>query len=62
MRSNLLDMRSDYLICQNKYPTATRLSDLLSGDISHDKITQVLTKKIKNLLYLFKEKFKFKKS
>ncbi len=26
------------------------------------KVTQVLTKKIKNLLYLFKEKFKFKKS
>ncbi len=25
-------------------------------------LTQVLTKKIKNLLYLFKEKFKFKKS
>ncbi len=61
MRSKLLDIYSDYLICKNKYATATGLSDLLFGDISHDKIIQVLTKKIKNLLYLFKEKFKFLK-
>ena len=39
MRNKLLDIYSDYLICQNKYATATGLSDLLSGDISHDKIT-----------------------
>ena len=30
------------MICQNKYATATGLSDLLSGDISHDKITKYL--------------------
>lgn len=30
----------DYLICQHKYATATGLPDLLSGEISHDKITK----------------------
>ena len=42
MGNKLLDIYSDYLICQNKYATATGLSDLLSGDISHDKITKYL--------------------
>ena len=42
MVNNILDIYSDYLICQNKYATATGLSDLLSGDISHDKITKYL--------------------
>ena len=42
MKNNLLDIYSDYLICQNKYATATGLSDMLSGDISHDKITRYL--------------------
>lgn len=42
MRNNLLDIYSDYLICQNKHATATGLSDMLSGDISHDKITRYL--------------------
>lgn len=42
MAKKILDIYSDYLICQNKYATATGLSDLLSGDISHDKITKYL--------------------
>lgn len=42
MINKLLDIYTDYLICQNKYATATGLSDLLSGDISHDKITKYL--------------------
>ena len=46
MRNNLLDIYSDYLICQNKYATATGLSDLLSGDISHDKITKYLNSRL----------------
>ena len=33
---------SDYLIAQNQYATATGLSDLLDGQISHDKITRFL--------------------
>ena len=34
MANKILDIYSDYLICQNKYATATGLSDLLSGEIS----------------------------
>ena len=30
------------MICQNKHATATVLSDILSGDISDDKITRYL--------------------
>jgi hypothetical protein len=41
----ILDLYTDYLICQNKYATATGLSDLLSGSISHDKITRFLNGK-----------------
>lgn len=42
MQKNILDIYTDYLICQNKYATATGLSDLLCGDLSHDKITRFL--------------------
>ncbi len=42
MAKKILDIYSDYLMCQNKYATATGLSDLLSGDISHDKIIKYL--------------------
>jgi len=40
----LLDLYSDYLIAQNKYATAKGLSDLLDGQISHDKVTRFLNK------------------
>lgn len=42
MNKKLLDLYSDYLIAQNQYATATGLSDLLEGQISHDKITRFL--------------------
>lgn len=42
MSHDILDVYTDYLICQNKYATATGLSDLVSGDLSHDKITKFL--------------------
>lgn len=42
MDKNILDIYSDYLIAQNQYATATGLSDLLDGQISHDKITRFL--------------------
>jgi hypothetical protein len=42
MNKQLLDIYSDYLIAQNQYATATGLSDLLEGQISHDKITRFL--------------------
>jgi hypothetical protein len=42
MDKKLLDLYSDYLISQNNYATATGLSDVLDGEISHDKITRFL--------------------
>ena len=42
MRADILDIYTDYLICQNKYATATCLSDMLYGEISHDKVTRFL--------------------
>jgi hypothetical protein len=42
MDKNLLDIYSDYLITQNGYATATELSQMLDGLISHDKITRFL--------------------
>ena len=41
----LLDIYSDYLIAQNQYATSTGLSQLLDGQISHDKITRFLNNK-----------------
>ena len=42
MNKNLLDIYSDYLITQNGHATATGLSQMLDGQISHDKITRFL--------------------
>ena len=36
---DMLDIYTDYLICQNKYATATGLSDMVDGEFSHDKLT-----------------------
>ena len=42
MNKKLLDIYTDYLISQNQYATATGLSQLLDGDLSHDQITRFL--------------------
>ena len=39
---DMLDIYTDYLICQNKYATATGLSEMLEGDIAHDKVKRFL--------------------
>lgn len=39
---DMLDFYSDYLIFQNKYATATGLSDLVDGAFAHDKVTRFL--------------------
>jgi hypothetical protein len=44
MKNHLLDIYTDYLICQNKYATATGLSELMSGEVSHDQVTRFLNK------------------
>lgn len=44
MSIQLADIYTDYLIAQNKHATATGLSDLLAGEISHDQVTRLLHK------------------
>lgn len=43
MDRELLEIYSDYLICSFGYATATGLSKMLDGAISHDKITRFLS-------------------
>lgn len=45
MPQDLLDIYTDYLICQNQKATAVGLASLLGGTISHDQITRFLNKK-----------------
>jgi hypothetical protein len=44
MTKDLLDIYSDFLIAQSHYATATSLSNLLEGSISHDRVTRFLNK------------------
>ena len=58
METNLLDLYSDYLICQNKYATATGLSNTMGGSVSHDQITRFLNQEE----FTSKDLWKFVKS
>lgn len=40
---NLLDIYSDYLLCSTRQTTATGLSTLSNGSLSHDRITRFLS-------------------
>ncbi|NRB11083.1 MAG: transposase [Rickettsiaceae bacterium] len=42
MLDKVLDLYTDYLISQNKHATSTGLSEIVDGEISHDKITRFL--------------------
>ena len=42
MNKDMLEIYTDYLISQTNYATATGLSVLLDGNISHDKVTRFL--------------------
>jgi len=42
---NLFDLYTDYLLSSFSYTTATGLSEVLSGAISHDQVTRFLSKK-----------------
>lgn len=44
MDQDLLDIYSDYLIAQSRYATATGLSHLLEGSISHDQVSRFLNR------------------
>lgn len=43
MNKNLLDLYTDYLICSTEQTTATQLSRMLDGDVSHDQVTRFLS-------------------
>jgi hypothetical protein len=43
MDRTMLDLYTDYLICSGHYRTATGLSDLLEGAVSHDQVTRFLS-------------------
>lgn len=45
---DMLDIYTDYLICQNHHATATGLSDMLDGDVSHDKVSRYLRYEVLN--------------
>ena len=45
MNEAMLDLYTDYLISQNQLATATGLSDLLDGFVSHDQVTRFLSKR-----------------
>jgi hypothetical protein len=65
MGRELLDLYSDYLLYSNEQTTATGLSKLLDGKLSHDKITRFLSselfdektlwKKVKRLVRTYEE-------
>jgi len=42
--NKILDIYTDYLICQNSYATATGLPEMLCGYVSHDQFTRFLNK------------------
>lgn len=44
MPQDILDIYTDYLICQKKYATAIGLANLLDGQLSHDQITRFLNR------------------
>jgi len=44
MNKELLEIYTDYLITQSQQATATGLSDVLDGEISHDQVTRFLSR------------------
>lgn len=44
MPKDILDIYTDYLICQNQHATAIGLANLLDSELSHDQITRFLNK------------------
>jgi hypothetical protein len=55
MEKEKLEIYSDYLICTNGFATATGLSAVLDGEISHDKITRFLSEREYRSKDLWKE-------
>jgi hypothetical protein len=45
MKKEKLELYTDYLISNNSYATATGLSAMLDGDVSHDQVTRFLSER-----------------
>jgi hypothetical protein len=43
MEKEKLELYTDYLICNSGYATATGLSTMLEGDMSHDQVTRFMS-------------------
>ena len=66
MGREILDIYSDYLLYSGEQTTATGLSKLLDGELSHDKITRFLSsetfdektlrKKVKKMTIVWKRR------
>lgn len=52
---NMMDLYTDYLICNNSLASATGLSNMLDNKISHDKITRFINKLDSSPQLLWKE-------
>ena len=55
MKIDYTELYTDYLISGNGYATATGLSLLMEGDVSHDQITRFLSKQEYNSKDLWKQ-------
>ena len=55
MKIDYTELYTDYLISGNGYATATGLSSLMEGDVSHDQITRFLSKQEYNSKNLWKQ-------
>ena len=44
MKTDYLELYTDYLISGNGYATATGLSAMMDNEISHDQVTRFLSK------------------
>ena len=54
MKTDYLELYTDYLISGNGYATATGLSSMMDGTVSHDQITRFLAKNEFNSKELWK--------
>lgn len=55
MNKEQLDLYTDYLMVTFEYATATGLSNLLDGEISHDTFTRFLSKEEYTSIDLWKQ-------
>ena len=50
MNQKIFDLYTDYLISSTYRRTATGLSDILDGDISHDQVSQFFFYRMKTMV------------